>query len=140
MKRIISLLLILAIAIGLVACGNTTTTTTEPSETKATVQKDDGVLKVLLFGHSLGVDSMWMLPEVFTNEAPDTKVVLGFLYYSGCPVATHVKYAKENSAVYAYAEFDSEKDTFWRVAKASGEFRALNPLLDSLDADRKSVV
>ena len=124
MKRLICFLLIAAISVGLIACGNTAGTATEPTETKTAVQKDDGILRVLLFGHSLGTDSMWMLPEVFTNEAPDTKVVLGLLYYSGCPVSSHVQFAKENSAVYGYAEFDSEKDTFWRVAQTNGEFRA----------------
>lgn len=134
MKRIICFLLVIVIALGLVACGNSTNTVTESTETKAAVQKDDGVLRILLFGHSLGNDSVWMLPEVFMNEAPDMKVVIGFLYYSGCPVATHVKYAEENSPVYAYGEFDSEKDTFWRVAKGDGTFRSITRT-DSLDAE-----
>lgn len=136
MKRFICLLLILSFALGMFACGNagTANNATEPSETKAAVQKDDGVLKILLFGHSLGNDSIWMLPDVFTNESPDTKIVLGFLYYSGCPVAKHVQYAEEKSAVYAYCEFDSQKDTYWRVALGSGEFRSLTRG-DSLDAE-----
>ncbi len=122
MKRIVCFILTAALALGLLACGNTAGTVTE---TKPVVQKDDGVLRVLLFGHSLGNDAMWMLPEAFTNEAPDTKVVLGFLYYSGCPLSAHVMFSLEPSPVYGYAEFDSEKDTYWRVAKSNGEFRPL---------------
>ncbi len=94
----------------------------DPTETQTNIQKDDGVLKVLLFGHSLGIDSVWMLPEVFMNEAPDTKVVIGCLYYSGCWVAQHVQFAKDASPVYAYLEFNSETDTYWRVAQTNGSF------------------
>ena len=114
MKRLISFLLIIAIALSLVACDSISALFGE---------KDDGVLRVLLFGHSLGHDAMWMLPDVFANEAPDTKVEMGVLYYSGCPLAAHVIYSYEPAPVYSYIEFNSEQDTYWRVAESSGEFR-----------------
>lgn len=118
MKRIITLVLACLMMLGLLACGNTaatTNTTTEPKE-----EKDDGVLRVLMIGHSLGNDAMWMQPSVFMNEAPDMKVVIGFLYYSGCPLARHVEFAKQNAAVYGYLEFDSEKDDYWLKADSDG--------------------
>ena len=129
LKRIIAMALALLPAFGtLSACSNTGApagTDTQPTETKPLVQKDDGVLRVLLIGHSLGNDAMWMLPDVFAKEAPDTKVVLGFLYYSGCKLSAHVKYAQEEAAVYAYAEYDSQKDTYWQVAETNGNMKPL---------------
>ena len=91
MKRLIALFLAITCLLGLVACGNPAApagTTAQPTETTAPkVEKDDGVLRVLMIGHSLGNDAMWMQPSVFMNEAPDMKVVIGFLYYTGCPLA-----------------------------------------------------
>lgn len=140
MKKIVSVLLLLATLSALFAgCAKEpaatvaktpttqapaeTTAATEETEPTAAVIPDDGVLKVLLIGHSLGNDTMWMLPEVFMNEAPDTKVVLGFLYYSGCALSQHVAFAQNESAVYGYAEFNSETDTMWQVAQMNGTFQ-----------------
>lgn len=125
MKKIIALLLATVLVAGMFAgCNQNAGTDTSTTETQAAAA-DDGVLKVLLFGHSLGNDSVWMLPEVFMNEAPDAKVVIGFLYYSGCWVAQHVAYARDEMAVYGYCEFNSETDTYWQVAQTSGKFEKL---------------
>ena len=130
MRRIIAFLLACLSMFGLLACGNTATpagTTTEPTETTAPkVEKDDGVLRVLMIGHSLGNDAMWMQPSVFMNEAPDKKVVIGFLYYTGCKLRQHVDFAKGNQAVYGYAEYDSEKGDFWYKADSQGN---MNPFV-----------
>lgn len=128
MKRFIALLLAVVCLLSLVACGNTAepaVTTAQPTGTTAPkVEKDDGVLRVLMIGHSLGNDAMWMQPSVFMNEAPDMKVVIGFLYYSGCQLSAHVNYAKQTAAVYGYMEFDSEKGDYWWQADSMGN---MNP-------------
>jgi len=126
MIRMFALLLALVCLLGLAACGNTETPAgTQPTETTAPkVEKDDGVLRVLMIGHSLGNDAMWMQPAVFQNEAPDTKVVIGFLYYSGCKLAEHVKFAELTAAVYGYLEYDSEKGDYWYKADSMGN---MNP-------------
>lgn len=126
MKRIFALLLALACLFGLVACGNTETPAgTQPTETTAPkVEKDDGVLRVLMIGHSLGNDAMWMQPAVFQNEAPDMKVVIGFLYYTGCKLSAHVEFAQQNAAVYGYLEYDPEKGDYWYKADSNGN---MNP-------------
>lgn len=120
MRKTICMLLALVLCLGLFAgCDHDSATPTEATETLPVVQ-DDGVLRVLLIGHSLGNDAMWMLPEVFMNEAPDTHVVLGFLYYSGCQLARHVEFAQQEAAVYGYMEFDSAEDTYWKIALSNG--------------------
>ena len=124
-RRVIAIVLICVMMLGLVACGNTeppADTTADTTSPKA--EKDDGVLRVLMIGHSLGNDAMWMQPSVFMNEAPDMKVVIGFLYYSGCKLSAHVEYAQQKAAVYGYLEFDSQQDTYWRIADSGGN---MNP-------------
>ena len=128
MKRIIAFLLSCLSAFGLLACVNTNApdgATTEPTETTAPkVEKDDGVLRVLMIGHSLGNDTMWMQPSVFASEAPDRKVIIGFLYYTGCKLRQHVDFAKGNEAVYGYMEYDPEKGDYWYIADSKGN---MNP-------------
>ena len=114
MKRLFALLLAVACLFGLVACGgNTETPAGTTAATEPKVEKDDGVLRVLMIGHSLGNDAMWMQPAVFQNENPDMKVVIGFLYYSGCKLSAHVEYAQQTAPVYGYLEYDSEKGDYW---------------------------
>ena len=124
MKRVFALLLAVACLFGLMACGGNTAapgeTQAQTPETQPKVEKDDGVLRVLMIGHSLGNDAMWMQPAVFQNENPDMKVVIGFLYYSGCKLAQHVQFAKECAAVYGYLEYDSEKGDYWYKADSQG--------------------
>ena len=78
---------------------------------------DDGILKVLLIGHSLGLDSGYFFPEVY-KETTGKDVVLGMIYHSGCRLGQHVKYIKGNEKQYAYYEFDTRVDTNWRRADA----------------------
>ena len=78
---------------------------------------DDGVLKILLIGHSLGLDSGYFFPEVY-KEATGKDVVLGMLYHSGCRLNQHVYYISNNIKQYAYYEFDTRVDTNWRRADA----------------------
>ena len=78
---------------------------------------DDGILKILLIGHSLGLDSGYFFPEVY-KETTGKDVVLGMIYHSGCRLGQHVKYIKGNEKQYAYYEFDTRVDTNWRRADA----------------------
>ena len=79
--------------------------------------EDDGILKVLLIGHSLGLDSGFFFPEVY-KETTGKDVVLGMLYHSGCRLNQHVEYLQNNAKEYAYYEFDTRIDTTWRRADA----------------------
>lgn len=75
---------------------------------------DDGVLKILMIGHSLGMDSTYFTPEVFKEESGQD-VVIGTLYHSGCRLNQHVDYLTNNKKEYAYLEFDTSKDSTWRI-------------------------
>ena len=98
MKRLIALLLALTVCLGLLAaCGKT-----EPQNEDPKVE-DDGVMKILLIGHSTGVDSAYMLPAIAKNEGVENLVV-GMLYHSGCRLGQHVEYLQSNAKQYAYYE------------------------------------
>ena len=84
-------------------------------------------MKILMIGHSLGMDNIYLFPEVMNAESPDTKFVIGTLYHSGCRLSQHVQYSNMNAKEYAYLEFDSQKDTTWRIARANGTFTAHVP-------------
>jgi len=101
-----------------------------------TPYEDDGILKVLLIGHSLGIDSAYFFPEVYKEET-GKDIVVGMLYHSGCPLYNHVSYLTNNSKQYAYYEFDTSKDVIWRRAYADGTFHTVQPGVanDTLIAD-----
>lgn len=63
---------------------------------------EEETLKILTIGNSHANDSNWQLRNVFQQQNPDKKVVVGILYYSGCTVAEHVSFAQNNSAEYQY--------------------------------------
>lgn len=60
------------------------------------------VLKILTLGHSLAVDSGHMLALVANTEGIGDydELVVGTLYYSGCPLPSHVKFMTNNSPEY----------------------------------------
>ena len=99
LKRILAILLTLATCLGmLTACENSTPAeTTEPKVTEPA--EEAKVLKVLTLGHSLGNDTNWMLSMIAKAEGYQDMSV-GFLYYSGCPLKSHVKFMNNDSAVY----------------------------------------
>ena len=78
---------------------------------------DDGILKVLLIGHSLGLDSGYFFPEVY-KAATGKEVVVGMIYHSGCRLNQHVQYISANAKEYAYYEWDTRIDSNWRRADA----------------------
>lgn len=88
--------------------------------------EDDGILKILMIGHSLGIDSAYFFPEVYKEET-GKDVVVGLLYRSGCPLYEHVVHLGNNAKKYAYYEFDTRKDIVWRRAKANGAFQTVAP-------------
>lgn len=118
MKKVIALFLALVLCLGMFAgCANneqTPTTTEEPTP-------DDGVLRVLLLGHSLGNDSIWILPEIAKKEG-FKDMVFGMLYYSGCRLDQHINFLSTDAAEYQYRQFDLNKDGDWQIADPQGAF------------------
>ena len=84
------------------ACGNQPVdTTTAPKETVETKPEETKTsLKVLTIGHSLAVDSCYMLSLIAAAEGY-TELTVGTLYYSGCSLSRHVKYMSTDAREYA---------------------------------------
>ncbi len=104
MKRTLSLILSIVLLGGLCACGNktaqtpeTTQTTTEPVVTQPAGEAE--VLKVLVLGHSLAVDTGHMLALVANAEGYES-LKLGTLYYSGCMLSQHVDFLSRDAREY----------------------------------------
>jgi len=100
--------------------------TVSGGQVEDTPYEDDGILKVLMIGHSLGMDSVYFFPEVYKEET-GKDIVVGLLYHSGCPLYSHVSYLSSNAKQYAYYEFDTSKDKVWRRATSSGVFETVYP-------------
>lgn len=78
-------------------------TTTEETTTGPTQPKEEQeVLRILTIGNSHTVDANLLFRNVFKAEAPDQKVMLGNMYFSGCAVSQHVKHFENNEPVYVY--------------------------------------
>ena len=132
MKRLIALLLAICLCCGIFA-GCSQKEAKAPEEVKSNeteqtekeddqvVVEDDGVLKILMIGQSLGMDSVFMLPDVFKNENAGP-VVVGILYHSGCRLGQHVEYLTNNAPQYAYFEYNTEEHDQWYRADCNGEF------------------
>ena len=99
-KRFFCIVLVLAMVLPVLsACGETeeTPATTAPLPTEP--EEEAGVLKILTLGHSLTVDACHMLNLVAAAEGMGD-VIIGTLYYSGCPLNKHVQYLTENAPAY----------------------------------------
>lgn len=98
-KRILALTLSILMILGcFTACGGGE----EQKETEPVVTEDPveaKTLKVLTLGHSLAVNSTRMLNLVAHAEGYE-EMVIGTLYYSGCPLSKHVQYMNSNSPEY----------------------------------------
>lgn len=126
MKRLIALLLVMALSCSLLAaCGGEKKNETKENEPEKVVE-DDGVMKILMIGHSLGNDSTYLLPEVFKNEN-EGPLVMGVIYHSGCRLNQHVSYIEQNAKQYAYYEYDTQKDDQWFRADCNGNFEPFIP-------------
>ena len=82
--------------------------------------KKDGVLKILTVGNSHGLDATRMLYDVFKEQAPDQKIILGNLYYSGCRVSQHAEFMTGKQAKYDYHK---NADGNWVVNLGCGSGR-----------------
>lgn len=79
-------------------------------------------LSVLVIGHSLGIDSTYLLPDIVNNNCMQD-ITVGMLYRSGCRLGQHVDYLDGKLKKYAYYEFDtSNGQKEWIRANASGDF------------------
>lgn len=138
MKRLFTLMLALMLCVGLFAgCGESKTPAAanadqggaqkeETPKEETPVVEDDGIMKILMIGHSLGNDSTFMLPAVFQAEGM-TNVVVGVIYHSGCRLGQHAEYIKQEAAQYAYYEFDLSSDVEWRRADCNGGYHSFIP-------------
>ncbi len=110
MKKLIALCLSLIMVLSMfTACGNEPeapeTTQGTPEETQSPAEQE--VLRVLTIGNSHTNDTTNLLYEVFHAEMPEQKVMIGNMYYSGCPMNKHVAFANTNSPEYEYMKNDS---------------------------------
>lgn len=112
MKRFLTLFLILALTFSVFAgcqSGEKTPDTSEATEAPGPTQspEEQEVLRVITIGNSHTNDATNLLYEVFHAEMPEQKVLIGNMYYSGCPVIKHVQFAQANSPEYDYMKNDS---------------------------------
>ena len=111
MKRVLSLLLCLMLVVSMAGCGSSThapeTTTEAPAQTQS--PEEQAVIRVLAIGNSHTNDATNLLYEVFHAEMPEQKVLIGNMYYSGCPVSKHVNFAQSDAPEYEYKKNDSGK-------------------------------
>lgn len=101
-KRGLAFALAVIVSAGLLgACGKQPAgTATESGERKeATKMEEKTTLKVLTIGHSLAVDSGYMLSLIAAAEGY-TGLTVGTLYYSGCSLSRHVQFMTEESREY----------------------------------------
>ena len=116
MKRIILYALCLLLLMNLVACGSTQAPETVPTtylDTDSTESPEEAdVLKIMILGSSRSVNTFQLLYEVFKDQMPDQKLVLGIMYYSGCSMAMHVNFIKNNQPVYHYYR---NTDGYWEI-------------------------
>ena len=110
MKKLLALCLCAVVLLGMLpACGNTQdsaeTTTEAPTPTESPEEAE--VLKIMILGSSRSVNTFQLLWQVFKDQMPDQKVVLGLMYYSGCSISEHVEFVKNDQAPYTYYYNDS---------------------------------
>lgn len=77
-------------------------------------------LKILAIGNSFSVDCMQYLWQML-RQAGYREVILGNLYYGGCKLEQHLKFATNDSAVYTYYKNTAgswEKTESYRIAAA----------------------
>lgn len=100
LKRIFALSMSTLLALGgFAGCAGekNSVETTEPGPTQSS--EEAAVLKVLALGHSLTVDSCYMLNLIAKTEGY-SDLQIGTLYYSGCPLYLHVEFLTNDSREY----------------------------------------
>lgn len=99
-KRILALILAFALLLPVLSgCGNTSNApeTTQAAPTEPA--EEAKVLKILTLGHSLTVDTCHMLNLVANAEGYE-HMLIGTLYYSGCPLNKHVEFLTKDEPAY----------------------------------------
>ena len=123
MKRLLCLLLAV-LTIALTACGGSAEDTT-PTEPEAPKVEDDGILRILIVGHSLGVDSAYLLPAIMEAEGM-TDFEIG-IHYGSYSSGLHRKWFTTGAKKYCYREYTYGQDTTWRRADCYGNFNTSVP-------------
>lgn len=91
-----------------------------PGIRQAVQTNEEGILKVLILGNSHSLDATNLLYEVFHTEAPEQKLVLGALYYSGSNIQQHKNFLTGNKQVYTYHKNDgTQPNRTWVVKDAT---------------------
>lgn len=118
MKRILAILISVAMLLTMVACStNTAQDETKPSEQVATESPEEAkVLKIMILGSSRSVNTFHLLYEVFKDQMPDQELVLGVMYYSGCSMSMHANFIKNGQSVYDYYRNTSGT---WEILKGA---------------------
>lgn len=99
-KKVLTLCLAMLMVLGCFAACGSTQESNETTEPLATQNPEEAkTLKVLTLGHSLAVDAGHMLAMIADMEGYE-ELVVGTLYYSGCPLNKHVQFLTENSRSY----------------------------------------
>lgn len=70
--------------------------------TKAQMDTENDVLRVLAIGNSHTTNATEYLCKIFMAENPGKQVQIAQLYYSGCSVDKHVQFAAKDAAEYQY--------------------------------------
>lgn len=128
MKKPLAFLLVLALCLGLfAACGGGEKTPTEsaPTEPEEIKVEDDGILRILILGHSLGVDSAYLLPAIMEAEGM-TDFEIG-LVYGSYSMNQHREWINTGARKYCYREYTYGQDTTWRRADCYGNFTTSIP-------------
>ena len=68
----------------------------------AAIKYEEETLKIIVIGNSHSIDALNLLYKVFKDQNPEQNIVLGVMYYSGCSIVQHVKFANSKSPVYDY--------------------------------------
>lgn len=93
---VLALVMILPVLAG---CGGNADKAPETKPAPTEPAEEAKVLKVLTLGHSLAVDACHMLNLVANAEGYES-MLIGTLYYSGCPLNKHVKYLTDDEPAY----------------------------------------
>lgn len=106
-KKILALVLAMVMLLPTLAgCKNNGGSENKPTEPP----EEAKVLKILTLGHSLAVDSAHMLALVAAAENSQYEnVVIGTLYYSGCPLSKHVSHLVGDTPAYDLYLSSTEK-------------------------------